>query len=225
MSNTSAINHLINRYELFATLLEYPGPDIDSSLEKLQEEFSGTYPQAAQELQSFAADFGGLSLQQREELYIHTFDVQALTTMDVGYVLFGEDYKRGELLVHLNREHRHAGVDCKGQLADYLPNILRLISRMEDKALKDELVHRIVIPSLQKIRQDFHPEKIQKKQKLYKKHQKTLLDDPVKRPLLYSMVFDVLTKILQSDFQDALQPQGIPEEDYEKDIRNEMKNQ
>lgn len=225
MSTTSANKNLIIRYELFATLLEYPGPGIDSSIGKLQNELSGEYPEAAKKLQAFAETFNGLALQQQEELYIHTFDVQAFTTMDVGYVLFGEDYKRGELLVHLNREHRHAGVDCKGQLADYLPNILRLISHIEDEALKAELVHRIVIPALHKIRQDFHPEKIRKKQKLYKKHQKTLLDDPVKKPLLYSVIFDTLTTVLQSDFYDAWQPQGTTGEDYEKDIRNEMKNQ
>ncbi|MCF8339018.1 MAG: hypothetical protein K9I74_13665 [Bacteroidales bacterium] len=225
MSKTSANNHLINRYELFATLLEYPGAGIVSTIGRLQEELSEAYPKPAEDLQTFADAFKELALQQQEELYIHTFDVQAFTTMDVGYVLFGEDYKRGKLLVNLNREHRHAGVDCKGQLADYLPNILRLISRMENETLKAELVHRIVIPALHKIRQDFHPEKIQKKQKLYKKHQKTLLDDPVKRPLLYSVVFDVLTIVLQSDFRDAMQPQGIPGEDYAKDIHNEMKNQ
>lgn len=225
MSTISANKNLIIRYELFATLLEYPGPGIDSSIGKLQNELSGEYPEAAKKLQAFAGAFNGLALQQQEELYIHTFDVQAFTTMDVGYVLFGEDYKRGELLVHLNREHRHAGVDCKGQLADYLPNILRLVSQMKDEALKAELVHRIVIPALHKIRQDFHPEKIRKKQKLYKKHQKTLLEDPVKKPLLYSVIFDTLTTVLQSDFYDAWQPQGTTGEDYEKDIRNEMKNQ
>jgi hypothetical protein len=33
-------------------------------------------------------------------LFTRSFDVQAVTTLDLGYIVFGEDYKRGELLVN-----------------------------------------------------------------------------------------------------------------------------
>ena len=68
-----------------------------------------------------------------QELHTRTFDVQALTTLGTGYVLFGDDYKRGALLSNLNREHNDAQNDCRGELADHLPNVLRLIPKLKDQ--------------------------------------------------------------------------------------------
>ena len=65
------------------------------------------------------------------ELYLRTFDVQAITTLDIGYVLFGEDYKRGALLAGLSAEHKKVSNDCGIELADHLPNVLRLLPKME----------------------------------------------------------------------------------------------
>ena len=70
-----------------------------------------------------------------QELHTRTFDVQSLTTLDIGYVLFGDDYKRGALLSNLNQEHSRAENDCRGELADHLPNLLRLIPKLKDQDL------------------------------------------------------------------------------------------
>ena len=59
-----------------------------------------------------------------EEIYTRTFDVQAITTLDVGYVLFGDDYKRGELLVNLNNEHTKAGNDLRNGISWRSPSKL-----------------------------------------------------------------------------------------------------
>jgi len=64
--------------------------------------------------------------------------VQAVTTLDVGFILFGDDYKRGEMLVNISREIKEVGHDCGNELADHLPNILFLVSRMEDYELREE---------------------------------------------------------------------------------------
>ena len=62
---------------------------------------------------------------------------QVLATLDIGYVLFGDDYKRGELLANLNQEHRKANNDCGTELADHLGicvETLRERSLINDRA-------------------------------------------------------------------------------------------
>ena len=100
------------------------------------------YPEAGAALNAFTGFVSHASLVEQEELFTRSFDVQAVTTLDLGYVLFGDDYKRGALLVNLNREHREAGNPCHNELADHLPNVLRLLPKLQDAALRDELVDR-----------------------------------------------------------------------------------
>ena len=95
--------------------------------------------------------------------------MQAITTLDVGYVLFGDDYKRGELLVNLNREHREAGNECNGELADNLSNLLPLLSKMKNHDIRTDLVEIIIMPGLNKIIKEFDSKNIVLKNKAYQK--------------------------------------------------------
>jgi len=81
--------------------------------------------------------------------------VNALCYLDIGYILFGEDYKRGEFLVKLSQEHKTAGNDCGSELADHLPNILRLFEKAEDKKFVEELAYCLVIPALREMLSGF----------------------------------------------------------------------
>ena len=90
-----------------------------------------------------------------EELYTHTFDVQAIAYLDVGYVLFGEDYKRGHFLVKMQGLQREYGNDCGTELPDFLPNILTLLPRLSDRQETAELVNSIVLPAIDKMIQGF----------------------------------------------------------------------
>ena len=126
-------------YADVAELFDYPGPAFASRGWTLLGFLRQHYPDAAIELEQFldAIPANTLDLQ---ELHTRTFDVQSLTTLDIGYVLFGDDYKRGALLSNLNQEHNRAQNDCRGELADYLPNLLRLIPKLKDQELLGELV-------------------------------------------------------------------------------------
>ena len=55
------------------------------------------YPEAGAVLKGFTAFADRATLDKQEELFTRSFDVQAVTTLDLGYVLFGDDYKRGAL--------------------------------------------------------------------------------------------------------------------------------
>ena len=89
-----------------------------------------------------------------EELYVRTFDVQAVSSLDIGYVLFGEDYKRGVFMAELKKELRTKNIDCGSELPDYLPNLMHLIPILADEE-KNTLATHALLPALEKILMNF----------------------------------------------------------------------
>ena len=122
--------------------------------------------------------------------------------MDIGYVLFGDDYKRAELLSHLTREHKQVGNDCGVELADHLPNVLRLIPRLIDSELVAELVSEILVPALMLMIREFDPSLLEKKNENYQKHYKTLIESaPGSDLTIYCRALKTLLCLLKEDFQ------------------------
>jgi len=119
-------------------------------------------------------------------------------------VLFGDDYKRGELLANLNQEHHKASNDCGTELADYLPNILRLMSLLRDEELVRDLAYAIIAPALLEMIGEFDISRIQKKNESYKKHYKTLIEMPAVQTdeavTLYKFALKALYEVLKQDF-------------------------
>lgn len=62
-----------------------------------------------------------------KELYLKTFDIQSLITLDLGYLYFGEDYKRAYFLLNLNSEYNKAGVSIKKEMPDSLYNLIFIV--------------------------------------------------------------------------------------------------
>jgi len=162
-------------YDSIGELLDFPGPGFAARGQVLLDFLRKNYPDAADEVGLFLDALPSRTL-DLQELHTRTFDVQAVTTLGTGYVLFGDDYKRGALLSNLNREHNEAENDCRGELADHLPNVLRLIPKLKDKDLLEELVEQILVPALMLMIREFDPKRIEKKNANYQKHYKTLID-------------------------------------------------
>jgi len=190
----------ISQYAKFAPLFAYPDADFGKVVRDVQTYLDETAPEAAEELREFTAFAEQASLDELEELYTRSFDVQAVTTLDLGYVLFGDDYKRGELLANLNREHREAGVDCGTELGDHLPNMLELLDAMNDPELRDELVQMIVAPALRRIIGEFSVDRIEKNDKVYMKHHKTLIEKSKHHGVIYEKTLKALYTVLSRDF-------------------------
>lgn len=183
-----------------AELLDFPGPGSAGRGRALADFLRDNYPDAAVEVEQFLDAIPPQTL-DLQELYTRTFDVQALTTLGVGYVLFGDDYKRGALLSNLNREHNDAENDCRGELADHLPNLLRLIPKLKDQELLGELVREILVPALVLMIREFDPERIGKKNASYQKHYKTLIDPaPGSDATIYRRTLKALMHVLAKDF-------------------------
>ena len=190
-------------YSDVAGLFDFPGPEFAGRGRALLGCLRENYPGAALELEQFL-DAVPASTRDLQELHTRTFEVQSLTTLDVGYVLFGDDYKRGALLSNLNQEHHRAQNDCRGELADYLPNLLRLIPKLEDQELLGELVAQILVPALMLMIREFEPGRIAKKNANYRKHYKTLIDPArASDATVYCRMLKAVMRMLEKDFQVA----------------------
>ena len=188
-------------YSHVAELFDFPGPEFAARGRALSGLLRKNYPAAAVEVEHFLDAIPDTTL-DLQELHTRTFDVQSLTTLDIGYVLFGDDYKRGALLSNLRREHAQAENDCGGELADHLPNLLRLIPKLKDQNLLDELVRQILVPALMLMIREFDPGRIEKKNANYQKHYKTLIDPAcASDSTVYCRALKAVMHVLAKDFQ------------------------
>ncbi len=191
------------QYELLAPLFEYPQPGFPERVADIRDYLVDRYADAATEISRFADLLPVDDLEAMQELFTRSFDVQAATTLDIGYVLFGDDYKRGILLANLNREHRAANIDTGTELADYIPNLLRLMAVMEDEEVLHDLAYAILGPALLEMIGEFSTERIEKRNKKYEKHYKTLIEVPAVASdavTLYQFALKSLYAVLRQDF-------------------------
>ena len=192
-----------DHYRIIASLFEYPEADFPEKVAEIKAIFDADYPDAAAQLDQFIAYLPVDNLLLMQELFTRSFDVQAIATLDLGYVLFGDDYKRGEMLANLNREHLEAGNDCGTELADHLANVLRLLSLLKDEELVSDLGYAVIAPSLLEMVGEFDTDRLVKKNESYEKHYKTLIETPAVETdafTLYQHALMALYEVLKQDF-------------------------
>jgi len=138
----------LNHYKQFADLFRYPDEKLLPKAKAFLEVVQSQMPERSKKLSAFVTAIEKLSAKKQQEYFMKTFDVQAVCYLDLGYVMFGEDYKRAQLLVNLQKEHKVAGVDCGNELADHLPNVLTLLSQTSNKGFAEELGFIITMPAV-----------------------------------------------------------------------------
>lgn len=190
-------------YTLLANIFDYPTSGYVEKAKQVRLHLADDYPLALEDLDQFLALLPEDNLLTMQELFTRSFDVQAVATLDIGYVLFGDDYKRGEMLANLNREHLATKNDCGHELADHLPNLLRLMDKLKDKDLLEDLAYAIVGPALLEMIGEFSPGRLEKKNEANSKQYKTLIDiPPVEKNVfvLYKYALRALYEVLKQDF-------------------------
>ncbi|MDP3432720.1 MAG: hypothetical protein Q8T04_07130, partial [Bacteroidota bacterium] len=118
-------------YKNIAHLFNYPGGDYRQVVEKLISELQEYGQSAADDFQPVARHFTSNPISELQEYYIRTFDVNAACYLDIGYVLFGEESKRGQFLLNMKSEQLKAENECGTEFADHLPNVLTLLPKLE----------------------------------------------------------------------------------------------
>ncbi|HSB11777.1 MAG TPA: nitrate reductase molybdenum cofactor assembly chaperone [Blastocatellia bacterium] len=142
------MNHL---YEILASSLEYPGEDWNARLDRCRQWLTIQEPEVAVQFIGFRRRVKQLSIEKMQELYTQTFDLNPVCTLDIGYHLFGENYKRGELLAKLRETEAPFELGQGNQLPDHLPVLLRLLAKLDDQELRRSLIGEILIPALGKM--------------------------------------------------------------------------
>ncbi|MBI2379694.1 MAG: hypothetical protein HYV16_02925 [Gammaproteobacteria bacterium] len=186
-------------YTEFAALFEYPRSDVRVQAQGLLADLDPAYPEAAAELERFLAGLPR-ELPAQEELYARSFEVQALASLHLGYVLFGDAYQRGALLVGLGREQRAAGLAEGGELPDHLGQVLRLLGRLGDEELRREMAEDLLRPALRLVLREFEPGRVAKKLENYHRREHALLAPGLDMPLVYGHALTALAAALARDF-------------------------
>jgi nitrate reductase molybdenum cofactor assembly chaperone len=128
-----------------ADLLEYPGEDWPRRLELIGEP-------GDEALAEFSRQTESLPLAALQETYTLTFDLNPVASLEIGYHLFGENYKRGLFLAQLRETEAQYALDEQRQLPDYLPVLLRLLTRLDDLELREDLIAECLLPAIRKMK-------------------------------------------------------------------------
>ncbi len=134
-----------------ADLLEYPNSEWETNIARSVGALSEGNDDITSLFRSFAKHMNRLSDWEREELYVRSFELNPACTLEVGYHIFGETYKRGTFLAHLRREEEGNELGQERQLPDFLPVLLRLLALMDDPELRGTLIETCLIPAIETI--------------------------------------------------------------------------
>jgi nitrate reductase assembly molybdenum cofactor insertion protein NarJ len=190
----------IELYTLFAGLLRYPEVNYTSLVDECGNVLREESPEAASEFKKYSEFMKTNTFPVIQEVYTKTFHIQAICYLDLGYVMFGEDYKRGEFLVNMKKEQEAVNNDCGDDLADNLPNVLTLIPKLTDQKFKEELVVRIVLPSLEKMLKEFESARLMAREKYLKKKHNAILMEGQTNGNIYQYLLKSISIILNKEF-------------------------
>ncbi|MBI2258015.1 MAG: hypothetical protein HYU67_03850 [Flavobacteriia bacterium] len=188
-------------YTILSDLFRYPDSDYKEKVKRIEDLMIANYPAIYMDALPFFNYIKEEDLYKIEEVFSMTFHIQAICFLDLGYVLFAEDYKRGEFLVKIKDEQRKVNNDCGNELADNLPNILTLMTKMEDLNFLDEFAIRIVKPALEKMLEEFDLARIELKNKVRLKKQKVLLMPDEENRNIFQYAIQALRAIIVEDFK------------------------
>jgi nitrate reductase molybdenum cofactor assembly chaperone NarJ/NarW len=136
--------------ENFGGILTYPGENYLRQVADCRDAAADIDKEAAHNLGSFSARVSGLALEEAQELYVQTFDLNPVCALEVGWQLYGDNYDRGNFLVRMRQELRLQGVPENRELPDHLSNVLPLLAHMDPSEAR-QLVLASVVPALKKM--------------------------------------------------------------------------
>jgi nitrate reductase delta subunit len=134
-------------YAQLARLFEYPGEDYFADVREGLEAMNAEEPEAARLLAEFSSAIESTDTYELQELFTRTFDLNPACTLEIGWQLYGEDYKRGEFLVKMRVRLREQELPESSELPDHLTQALRLFGSMEpDEA--SQFASELLLPAL-----------------------------------------------------------------------------
>lgn len=137
-------------FELMGRLLTYPGADYAEHLERGRASLPLRDAEAESLMTGFAGQMQSLPLERAQELYTHTFDLNPVCSLEVGWQLYGEEYARGRFLVAMREQLRRHGIPESSELPDHLTHVLPLLDHMEPEEAR-EFTEAFLLPAMKKM--------------------------------------------------------------------------
>ena len=198
------------QYEVISEVFLYPKKGYKEKVMLCLQYLREFYPDAATSFERFAAFVAEKSLSDIEEIFGVTFHIQAICFLDIGYVLFGEDYSRGEFLLNMKKEQAGVNHDCGEELADNLPHVLKFMALTKDENFLQELASLALIPAVEKMLEEFEAGRMALKHKIVKKKQKAVIMENVSNGNIYQNAIQALLIVLHKDFEDVYFAEAVP---------------
>ena len=122
-----------------AVVLSYPKEDYKLRVQRCAElaassvgEIPDGNDNAASHLKEFCAAIAPLTVEELEELFTRTFDINPVCSLELGWHLYGETYERGAFMVLMRDVLRRCAVEESSELPDHLSHALLALGRMRD---------------------------------------------------------------------------------------------
>ena len=141
-------------FELLSQYLDYPQEGQIEILRAGLPELENCSDAAGAKLRAFLEQAEAIAVTDREELFTRTFDINPACTLELGWVLYGQDYARGAFLVKMRQMLNEHEIRESGELPDHLTHVLQLLSRLPE-AVALPFVAEEVMPGLAKMREGF----------------------------------------------------------------------
>lgn len=141
----------MNAYELFAEILDYPGPDLIACVQDCAALIELESPEIAGMLRRFQTYQTAVSLGKLQEAYTSVFDMQPECTLNLGYQLLGDDWRRSILLFKLKEMYEANNFDSGCELPDHLCVLLRFLAIPKNSSEAAGLVDDCLLPTLSRM--------------------------------------------------------------------------
>jgi nitrate reductase delta subunit len=133
-----------------APLFEYPGEGLAGQAREALAALPDDSPVTAR-LERFATYAADTPAGDVEDLYTRTFDLIPRCPPYVAYQLYGDTYRRGEVMARLAGLSRECGIEEEGrELPDHLSIALRVLALARWEEASD-LATEVVLPALERM--------------------------------------------------------------------------
>ena len=144
------MNTVQRLYDALARVLTYPDQSYRTHLVACFGALGDQHPEASRWMHQFAQHIAPLSVEELQELFTRTFDLNPVCSLEIGWHLFGENYSRGEFLVEMRQTLRRLGLTESTELPDHLSQVLPTVARLQPRDA-DRFTTQHLLPALEKM--------------------------------------------------------------------------
>lgn len=136
--------------ELLANMLEYPQEDFYSKITRLNSEINSSSDNSINPLKEFLDFANTHKIEELQEFYVKTFDVNPICSLYASIHLFGEEsFKRSDFMARLKQAYHEYGMPFdEKELPDFIPIILKFTVYLKDEKRLEDFIKRCILKPL-----------------------------------------------------------------------------